>query len=308
MSQRKGGRALKKKDCLIKRIWKAKFLYLALLPSIGLLCVFSLYPALSGVFRSLFNWKTKNYFSPEFCGLEQYTRLFQDAEFWKSFGVLLIFIVAGFITTFGICMPVTYLIFRLGSTRAGKIFQRAFVIPMMIPGMVGTMFWRFFYLHRTGILDTILRFVGKDEWIRIWLADNDITLWALLFIGFPFVGGFSMLIFLSGFLNIDSSLEESAEMDGASGWKKFMKIYLPLVVPQIKVLSILGMIGAIQGFGTQLIMTDGKYGTNVPAYYMYTSAFKNGNYGYASAQGVILFLIILVITILQQKYIQETTS
>ena len=232
-------------------------------------------------------------------------KLFKDEEFWKSFGTLLIFIVAGFITSFGVNLPFTYLIFRLRETRRGRFFQRAFVIPMMVPGMVGSMYWRFFYTHETGILDQVLKMIGKDEWVHLWLGEKGYAMFALLFQGFPWVGGFTMLILLAGLLNVDPALEESARMDGASSWKVFLKIYLPLLVPQIKMLSILGMIGAIQDYGRQILFTNGRYGTTVPAYEMYKNAFVKGNYGYAAAQGVVLFAIILIITILQQRLIKR---
>lgn len=293
------------KKSLIRRIYEARWCYIALIPTIAMLTIFTLYPAMSGVYRSLFNWKTKNYFSPEYDGLAQYIRLLGDGDFWSSFGTLLIFLIAGFITTFAVNLPITYLIFRMKDNRSGKFFQRAFVVPMMIPGMVGTMYWRFFYQHGNGVLDTILNSLGLEHLSRIWLADYAVTLPALLFRGFPFAGGFTMLILLSGLMNVDSALEESAQMDGASPWRIFRSIYLPLLVPQIKVLSILGMIAGIQDFGTQLVFTAGRYGTMVPAYYMYQSAFVNGNYGYATAQGVVLFAIILTITILQQKFIKR---
>lgn len=285
-------------------MWKAKWCYLALVPTFAFLFTFTLYPAITGVYRSFFRWKTKNYFSPVYTGLDNYVRLFQDTEFWSSFGIMLLFIVWGFINTFGINLPVTYLIFRLKDSKVGKFFQRAIVIPMMIPSMVGTMYWRFFYQHGTGILDTILTYIGKEEWIHVWLADEKLTLWAVLFRGLPWISGFNMLIFLAGFLNVDPALEEAARIDGANGWKIFSKVYLPLMIPQIKMLSVLGMIGAIQDYGTQIIFTKGRYNTMVPAYSMYKNAFINGNYGYATAQGVMLFIIILIVTILQQKYIK----
>jgi len=294
-----------KKEGLMYKVYKAKWCYIALLPSLILLGMFKLYPAVIGIFRSLCSWKSKNYFSPVFAGLINYKRLFTDFEFWKSFGVLLVFIITGFITTFIICLPFTYLVYKLEGSRFGKFFQRAFVIPMMVPSMVTLMFWRFFYEYQEGILNTILRFIGKEEWIHIWLADNNLTLPALLFIGFPFVAGFSFLILLSGFLNLDASLAEAAKLDGANAWKRFFTIDLPLVIPQIKVLSVLGMINGIQAFNTQMVMTDGKYNTMVPGLYMYQTAFKKGNYGYASAMSVMLFVIILIITIMQQKYIKN---
>lgn len=295
-----------RKKRLVRRIYEARWCYVALLPTIAMLCIFTLYPALSGVYRSFFRWKTKNYFNPVFDGWDQYVKLFGDEAFWESFGTLLIFLIAGFITSFAVNLPITYLIFRMKDSRSGKFFQRAFVVPMMIPGMVGTMYWRFFYQHGNGVLDTILNHLGLAHLSRIWLADNAVTLPAMLLKGFPFAGGFTMLILLSGLLNIDSALEESAQMDGASPWRIFRSIYLPLLLPQIKVLSILGMIAGIQDFGTQLVFTSGRYGTMVPAYYMYKTAFVNGNYGYATAQGVILFVLILTITLLQQKFIKRT--
>ena len=295
----------KEKKSLVQRIWKAKWCYIALIPTIAFLCVFTLYPAFNGLYRSFFRWKTKNYFSPVFDGVDNYVKLFGDTEFWSSFGTLLIFLAAGFITSFAVNLPITYLIFRLRGKRSGKFFQRAFVIPMMIPAMVGTMYWRFFYQHGNGILDTILAYIGKEEWSQIWLADNRFSLPALLFVGFPWAGGFTMLILLAGLLNVDPALEEASRMDGASSWQIFGRIYLPLLIPQIKLLSVLGMIGGIQDYSKQLIFTDGRYHTMVPSYLMYKNAFTNGNYGYATAQGVILFVIILVITILQQKYIKN---
>lgn len=293
-----------KKKTLVKSVWQSKWCYAALLPTLALLCVFDLYPVLTGIFRSLFRWKTKNYFSPVFCGLDNYVRLFQDAAFWKSFGILFIFLLSGFITSFAVNLPVTYLIFRLKSSKAGKFFQRAFVIPMMIPGMVNSMYWMFFYRHGSGLLDTILTLLGREDLIRIWLADGKITLPAILMIGFPFAGGFTMLILLSGLLNTDADLEEAAMLDGAGAWTVFSKIYLPQLVPQIKILSMLGMIAGIQSYGTQIMYTNGKYNTAVPAYYMYQSAFVNGNYGYATAMGVVLFVIIMIVTILQKKLIK----
>lgn len=294
----------KKNNPLLKSMWKSKWCYLAILPSVVFLCVFNLYPAISGIFRSLFRWKTKNYFSPVFCGLDNYVRLFQDDAFWQSFGILIIFLVVGHITSFGVNLPITYLIFRLKNTKLGKFFQSAFVIPMMIPAMVNSMYWRFFYQHGSGILDTILTYFGKEEWIRVWLADGKVTLPAILMVGFPFAGGFTMLILLSGLLNTDANMEEAALLDGAGSWSLFSRIYVPMIIPQYKILSILGLIAGIQAYGNQIMYTSGKYGTMVPAYYMYESAFVKGNYGYATAQGVVLFVIILVITMLQQKLIK----
>lgn len=290
---------------VFQKIWKAKGCYLGLIPTFIFLFVFSLYPSIEGLLRSFYKWKTANYFSPTFNGLDNYIRLFQDAEFWKGFGFLALLQVVGFIKTFLINLPCTYFIYRLIRERKGRFFQRAFVIPMMIPGMVSTMYWRFFFQHGDGILDSILTLIGLGEHGIIWLADKVWTVPAMIFTGFPWIGGLPMLILMAGMLNIDPTLEEAAKVDGANGVQIFFKIYFPLLIPQMKVLSILGIIAELQNCNMQLIYTSGNYGTMVPAYYMYESAFVKGNYGYAAAQGVVLFIIILFITMLQQKFIKK---
>lgn len=290
---------------IFQKIWRAKGCYLGLLPTFLFLFVFSLYPSIEGLVRSFFKWKTMNYFNPVFDGLDNYVKLFKDGEFWSSFGFLALLQVVGFVKTFLINLPCTYLIYRLIRTKRGKFFERAFIIPMMIPGMVSTMYWRFFFQYGDGILDSILTMLGLGDHGIIWLADKIWTVPAMIFTGFPWVGGLPMLILMAGMLNIDPALEEAARIDGANGIQIFFKIYFPLLIPQIKVLSILGIISELQNCNMQLIYTSGNYGTMVPAYYMYETAFVKGNYGYASAQGVILFIIILVITILQQKYIKN---
>lgn len=299
---------MKRKEGIGRKLLKGKWCYLGLLPTFLLLIVFQLYPAVDSLYRSLSRWKTSNYFSPEFDGLANYVRLAADREFFSSFGVLFVFILVGFITTFAVNMPVTYLVYRLGAGRLGRFFQRAFVIPMMVPAMVLTMYWKFFFSNRDGILNTILEYLGRQEWCRIWLADHDLTLWCLQLIGFPFIGGFSFLILLSGFLNIDASLGEAAQLDGATAWDKFIRIDVPLIIPQMKILSILGMIAGVQAFSTQMIMTNGRYGTMVPGLLMYQTAFTKGNYGYASAMGVVLFAVILVLTIIQNKYVKNADA
>lgn len=276
---------------------------MGLLPTLLLLTVFRLYPAIDGMLKSFFNWKQRNYFSPVFCGFANYKKLFTDELFWQSFLNLGIVIVFGFFSTFVINLGATYLVYKLGQGRKGKFFQKAFVIPMMIPGMVGTMFWKFFYEYNDGLLNTMLKGIGREDLTRVWLGSTDTALASIIFTGFPWVGGFAFLVLLAGFQGIDESLGEAADIDGAGPFVKFWRIDLPLVIPQMKILSIMGMISGIQAYDMHMILTQGQYNTMVPGLYMYQTAFTYGNYGYAATMGVCLFFIILLITALQNKYI-----
>jgi raffinose/stachyose/melibiose transport system permease protein len=233
--------------------------------------------------------------------------LLKETEFWSSFGNLAVFLLWGFFVTFVILMPVTYLVFRLGTGRFGKWVQRLFVIPMMVPGMVLTLFWRFFYDYNYGILNTLLNNLGLQQYAHVWLGEKATALPALLFMGFPWIGGLGFLILLAGFQGIDESIHEAAEIDGANVFQVFRFIDIPLIIPQAKLLIVLGMIGGIQQFGTQMIMTNGGPGgaTAVPGLIMYKTAFTNGDLGYGATMGVALFVIIMAITLFLNKYVKS---
>lgn len=292
---------------VFQKILKDKWIYFSLLPSMGFLIIFMIYPVYEAVTKSFFDWKMSSYSNPEFIGFQNYIDIFNDSTFWQSFGILLIFIVWGFIITMFFVVPVTYFVYKLGEKWAGRFFQRAYVIPMMVPAMVLTLFWKFFYEPNFGMLNNILNMAGKENWTHVWLGEKGYALASLLFMGFPWVSGFGFLVILAGFQGVDSSLHESAEIDGAKAMQKFTRIDIPLIIPQLKILIMLGMIAGIQQFQNQMIMTNGgpEYSTTVPGLMMYKNAFTYEYLGYGSAIGVILFVIILAFTVFANTKIRR---
>jgi raffinose/stachyose/melibiose transport system permease protein len=126
-----------------------------------------------------------------------------------------------------------------------------------------------------------------------------------MFMGFPWVGGVTMLIYLAGFMAIPREIIDAAIVDGAVGWHRFWHIELPLIQGQLKLTVVLAFIGNLQGFQTQLIMTNGGpgYATMVPGLRLYQAAVVDGKLGYASAIGLILFIVIFSLTLINQRYI-----
>ena len=287
---------------MLKKILKFRWCYLAVLPTLIMLMVFIFYPAIDSIYKSLHLWKTGNFFNPKFIGPDNYIKLLKDSEFGKSFFVLVIFVAVGIITLLCVNMTVTYLVYKLSGTKSGQIIQTAYIIPIMIPSMVITLYWKFFYEYQNGILNNILRAMNLEKLTTVWLGTDATALISLLFVGFPFVGGFAYLIFLAAFQGIDDSIHESAMLEGISSWRMFLEIDIPLIKPQITMLTMLQVINGIQQFNIQMIMTNGRYNTMVPGLDMYQKAFSGGNYGYASAMGVVLFVIIFIATLLQNKF------
>lgn len=185
---------------------------------------------------------------------------------------------------------------RQGASRAIKTM---FVLPMLVPSIVTILIWKFLYNPNYGF-NSILNLLNLSSLAQNWLNQSDTALWCILLLGFPFVSGMYFLLFHTGINSIDASLYDAAKVDGASSWDVVRYVQLPGVWPYVKVVATLSLIGSLSGFGQVSALTGGGpgYDTMIPALYMYKVAFGDGKYGYASALGVVLFFIIVILTVL----------
>ncbi|HZG57782.1 sugar ABC transporter permease [Paenibacillus sp.] len=287
---------------------KHRYIYLCLLPSFAFVGLFLVYPAFEAFRISLYDWTMRNYYNPSFSGFQNYVDALRDPVFLNSFWILAIFLAWMIVVIQAFAVIGAYWVYLLGDSKAGAFFKTGFVVPMVVPGMVLTLFWLFFYEPNFGMLNTLLTMLGLESWTKVWLGDSQATaLGALLFKGFPFIGGMGFLIYLAGFQSIDGSLYEAARMDGAKGWQLFKSISLPLIIPQLKLTTLLTLIGGIQQFSDQYILTKGGPGfdTTVPGLYMFNQAFVYGKLGVGSAVGVILFFIIIAFSMANQFLIKK---
>jgi ABC-type sugar transport system permease subunit len=141
-----------------------------------------------------------------------------------------------------------------------------------------------------------------------WLSQPKLIPAALIFWGFPWVGIVSVLLYLSGLGNIDQSVYEAAEVDGCGWLRKFWNIELPLITTQVRLNLVLMIIGTLKGWGQVFVLLDDKGGPDgagmLPGLYMFRKAFRDGQAGYASAIGFLLFLLILYLTLINNKYVR----
>jgi ABC-type sugar transport system permease subunit len=280
--------------------------YAMLMPTFGLLAVFSLVPFLWAFATSFYDYEVGG--ESRFVGLSNYAEYLHDPTLLSSFGNLLFLTLFGILVVMTAPLIIAKLIFSLRSERARYLYRVLFLIPIVVPGVAGLMIWQGLIYGDSGFLNELLRALGREDLTRGWLSDPRTVLWAVVFTGFPFAGGINILIYYAGLAGISESVHEAAELDGARGIAKFLRIDVPLVMSQIKLLTILTVIGTMQGFEGLFILTKGGPGfrTMVPGLWMYMNAFSFQRMGYACAIGVMLFLLILGLTILNMRYFRSS--
>ncbi|MBN1541636.1 sugar ABC transporter permease [candidate division KSB1 bacterium] len=283
-------------------------LYGLILPTFVLLLVFNYYPAFLAFFRSLYEWDVGG--KAVFVGLGNFYELFADPIFRKSainIGKLVLFIMVVNLT---VPLLVAELIFMIRSERVNYALRVLFALPMLIPPIVIWVLWKFIYSD-AGILTVLLETLGKPEWIYGWLSHPKTALAAVAFTGFPFAVGFNILVYYTGLTQIPRSILESAHLDGAGPWQVFRHIHLPLLRGSIKLLSVLTLIAVLQGFESVYVLTgDGGpgYETIVPGLYMFFNGFTYNRMGYACAIGVVLFTVMLLFTLVNQRLLRCDTD
>lgn len=280
-------------------------LYGLITPTFVLLGVFSLLPFLWAFWNSFFEFEVGG--DSRFVGLSNYQEYLFDPTFLPSFanmGALTLFHVG---TVLVFPLLVARLIFGISSERARYVYRLLFLVPIVVPGIAGTLIWRGIIYNDTGLVNETLRLVGMGDLARGWLSDPNAALAAVAMIGFPFAGGINVLIYYAGLNSIPESVHDAAELDGAAGLGKFFRVEFPLLMSQVKLLVILTIIGGVQAFEGMLALTKGGPGfkTMLPGLWMYLNAFSFQRMGYACAIGVVLFAIILGLTILNMKYLRS---
>ncbi|RED52785.1 carbohydrate ABC transporter permease [Cohnella phaseoli] len=292
-------------------IWKKVNIkaYLFLLPTIALIMTFSYYPALSAFYYSFTNWD--GFLTAKYIGFKNFEIIFTSEEFRQAFLNLFWFSAFNVLTSLTVPLLVALLIYKVKHLKLQNMYRLLFVFPMVVPGMVTILLWQFILNPDVGLINSFLAAIGiPDEKLPLWLASMRMALPSLLLVGFPWVSGVYVLIFLAGFQSIPGSLREAAIVDGANGKILFFRIELPLIMSQIKLIMILTMISVIQTFSLQLVLTNGGPAnkTTVPGYIMYREAVINSQLGYACAIGVVLFIMIFLLTIINNKFLKSSTE
>ena len=238
-----------------------------------------------------------------FVGLMQYQRMFDNPQFLNSLQRTLLFVIYTVPTTlvFALILAV------LGNLRLRHIsvFRMVFSLTLAVSAATASLIFLYLYHPALGMLNYLLSLVGLPA--VGWLTEVRTALPAVAFVTVWLQLGLNTVILLAGMQGIPEELYESAMIDGASGTAKFRHITLPLLSPTLFFLLVVDLLAAVQTFTQFHVLTKGGpiNSTNVLVFSIYREFYFNGQYSYAAAQSMVLFLIMLIVTIIQFGVIEK---
>ncbi|MBT2218039.1 sugar ABC transporter permease [Virgibacillus dakarensis] len=271
---------------------------LYLLPTFVILGVFLFFPILKTIQFS-FSDVLDGGIIDKFVGLKHYFSLFNSPSFLNSIKVSFLFVL--YTVPITILLSLFLAVIANEKLKGSKFFQMIFSSQLGISGAASSAILLFFFHPTLGTINNVLSFFGIPN--IEWLTSPD---WALFSVALATIWmGLSLnfILLLGGLQNISADLYESATVDGAGYWTRLFKITIPLLSPVLFFVTIINFINAFQSFGQIHILTEGgpSEATNLIVYSIYRESFIYGNYGFASAQAVALFIITLIVTLFQFK-------
>lgn len=279
-----------------------KVAYLFLLPVVGLLGIFVIWPAIYAGFLSFQNWSF--YKEPEFVGLRNFTAVLSDPLFWASVG-------RGFAFVAMTVPPMLVLAFFFASLvvsvsrRFASILKVSIYIPTIISSVITSIIFVLMYDYSGGLLNWFLGIFGIDP--VAWIGD---PAWALLAIAIPAIWlgmGLTSLIMVAAMVDIPTEFYEAAAMEGANWWQKTAFITLPQMKNIILYLLITGFVAAIQQFELPLVMTGGGPldSTTLPNLFIFNHFRNDINVGYSIAAALVMFVVLGTVSAIVFKFVNS---
>jgi multiple sugar transport system permease protein len=265
--------------------------------------VFQAWPFLQSLYLSFTDFRLLNV--PRFTGLENLERLVADELFWKSLRVTGLYVLG--VVPIGNALALGVAMLLAQKLRAVNWWRTVYFLPSVIGGVAVAVMWSFIFNPEFGLLNLALAQFG----IRGpgWLTSETWALPAIIVMGWWSGIGPQMVIYLAGLKGVPSVLYEAAEIDGATGWRKFWHITLPMLSPTIFFNTVVGIIAAFQVFDPAYVLTNGgpNDATRTYIFGVFEQAFRFTNMGYASLQAWVLFIVILIMTVFvfrtSQRYV-----
>ncbi len=268
--------------------------WIFILPTMIGLIVLNIYPIFKTIYESFF--KTGDFGRGNiFIGVENYAKLFGDAEVWQA--LINTFKYAIVEVPFSIVISLVLAVLLNRKMKGRAVYRTIFFLPMVAAPAAIAMVWRWLFNAEFGLLNHI--FGTKINWV----SNPSIAIFSIAIIGIWSIIGYNMVLFISGLQEIPGDYYEAASIDGATGIKQFWHITCPLLSPTIFFVMITRVIGGLQVFDLIYMVIDKNnpalYKTQSLVYLFYQNSFVENNKGYGSTIVVLLLAIIMIITVFQ---------
>ena len=282
--------------------------YLFLLPSLIFFVGFVIIPMVICIVNSLTDANMNTQGLGNFVGLKNFIDLWKDDTFLEALKNTFVIVIVSVPTVCAFSLWVSSAIYKLN----GKLlsaFRCIFYLPVVTGSVAVTVVWKWMYDNYTGVFNYVLKSTGLIEKNINWLGDSKYALWCIILILFTTSVGQPIVLYVSALGNVDQSLVEAAQVDGATNFQVFWKVKWPQMMPTTLYILVITTINSFQCFALIQLLTQGGSGTNTVMYYIYYTAFKltekAGHFGYANAMGVILAIFIGLLSALQFKLAKE---
>ena len=274
--------------------------YLFLLPFLIVFVGFVLIPMVMCLWTSFFDSTMAR--EDIFVGFGNYIKMFQDDIFWKALMNTALIVVVAVPTVTAFSLWVASAIYKMKAASC-SFFRCIFYLPVVTGTVAVTVVWKWMFNNYYGIINYVAKGVGVIDNNVNWLGNPKTAIWCIILILFTTSIGQPIVLYVSALGNVDASLTEAAQVDGATRLQTFWKIMWPQITPTTLYILVITTINSFQCFALIQLLTSGgpNHATDTIMYYIYYQAFKLYQYGYGNAMGVILAIIIALLSALQFK-------
>ncbi len=276
--------------------------YLFLLPALVVLGLSVFWPALQAFYLSFTQYEYDLTQTPQWVGLANFQRLWADPLFWRTLGNTLLYLIG--VVPILVVVPLGLALLVNQKLRGISWFRASFYTPVVISMVVAGIAWRWLYAEN-GLFNQLLKQLGLETGIP-WLTSPNWAIFSVMAVTVWKGLGYYMVIYLAGLQSIPAELYEAAAIDGSDGYLKHWDITVPLMRPYLVLVAVISAISGTKVFEEVYIMTQGgpRNSSKTVVYYLYEQAFSDLEISYACTIGLVLFLIILGLSILNLRLSQ----
>lgn len=289
---------MKRSRVLVMRETRAAYLFL--LPALIFFVGFVIVPMFLCLITSFFNYTMTDF---SFVGIQNYIEMFNDPIFRKALVNTVIIVVVAVPTVTVFSLWVAASIYKMNAF-SRSFFRCVFYLPVVTGTVAVSVVWKWMFNKYTGLFNYILNNTGIIEDKISWLGDERTALACIILILFTTSIGQPIVLYVAALGNVDTTLIEASEVDGATKLQTFWKIKWPSIMPTTLYILIITTINSFQCYALIQLLTSGgpNHATDTIMYYIYYQAFKLNRYGYGNAMGIFLAIVIAIFSVLQLKF------